>query len=274
MTATPRPSRSFEPTAAHTITLPDGQVAHAAHHAQSTRLERAFHTVRRGVWCLVGNGLSNQTFIDAPDGIVAVDTGESTEEMHEALDELAAVTARPVIAVLYTHFHYVAGTQAVFDRFGPLPVYGHELIEHNRARTASAIATTYGRGLVEQFGLALPADGPDGLVNVGLGRFFRNPAHAPFTGGYIPPTETFTGVTTLRIGGAEVEVVHGVVVLEIGRTHALVGAALVLAVPDGIGAARGQEHGERQRSRKETRAWPGSHRRPRGSGACRSGPRS
>ena len=27
----------------------------------------------------------------------------------------------------------------------------------------------------------MPQEGPDGIVNLGLGNFFRNPEHAPFT---------------------------------------------------------------------------------------------
>lgn len=84
---------------------------------------------------------------------------------------------------MYTHFHYVAGTAtAVLAAAGhDIPIHEHSKIVHNRSRTASEIAPAYSRGIVEQFGLALDHDGPDGLVNVGLGPFFRNPAHAPFS---------------------------------------------------------------------------------------------
>lgn len=119
----------------------------------------------------VGNGLSNQTFIEGPEGIIAIDTGESVEEMRSARAELRKVTDRPVVAVISTHFHYVAGTRAVVEEAGhELPVHGHRRIAVNRSRTATEIAPAYGRGLVEQFGVSLPTDGPDGLVNVGLGQ--------------------------------------------------------------------------------------------------------
>ena len=60
---------------------------------------------------MVGNGLSNQTFVEAPDGIIAIDTGESVQEMAAALAALREHTDRPIVAVIYTHFHYVAGTR-------------------------------------------------------------------------------------------------------------------------------------------------------------------
>jgi len=209
MTSSPkRPSRSFEPNGDFSVTLATGQIAHRDHIAQSQRLERNFYTVRPGVWCLVGNGLSNQTFVEAPDGIIAIDTGESIEEMRAAIKELRAVTTRPIVAVLYTHFHYVGGTQAVFeeDPAAKIPIWGHEKIAFNRLRTTSEIAPTYGRGLVEQFAVTLPFDGVDGVVNVGLGQFYRDPAHAPHTYGFIPPENTFNSSCTISVAGLEIQV--------------------------------------------------------------------
>jgi len=209
MTSSPkRPSRSFEPNGDFSVTLATGQIAHRDHIAQSQRLERNFYTVRPGVWCLVGNGLSNQTFVEAPDGIIAIDTGESIEEMRAAIKELRAVTTRPIVAVLYTHFHYVGGTQAVFeeDPAAKIPIWGHEKIAFNRLRTTSEIAPAYGRGLVEQFAVTLPFDGVDGVVNVGLGQFYRDPAHAPHTYGFIPPENTFNSSCTISVAGLEIQV--------------------------------------------------------------------
>ena len=108
-------SRSFEPDGKRTVVAPNGARVHADHLAQSDVLRRNVYEVRPGAWCLVGNGLSNQTFIDAPDGIIAFDTGESVQEMALALKELRTRTSRPIAAVVYTHFHYVEGTQAVIE---------------------------------------------------------------------------------------------------------------------------------------------------------------
>jgi len=74
--------RSFDADPAQVGTGPLGQKAHRRHIAHSERLERRLYTPRPGVWCLVGNGLSNQTFIEGPGGLIAIDTGESVEEMH------------------------------------------------------------------------------------------------------------------------------------------------------------------------------------------------
>lgn len=186
---------------------PRGQLAHRSSFEQVARLERKFYTVRPGVWTLVGNGLSNQTFIEGPGGIIAIDTGECVEEMQTALKELRLHTDVPIVAVLYTHFHYVSGTTAIDSPSGTsLPVYGHERIVSNIARASGEIGPSYARGLVQQFGTALPVDGPDGLVSVGLGLSYRNPDHRPFTPGFIPPTTTLKGGESLSIAGLRVEV--------------------------------------------------------------------
>lgn len=198
--------RSFESNASSVVTAANGARAHALHVEHLSRLQRKLYTLKPGVWCLVGNGLSNQTFIEGPDGIIAIDTGECVEEMRAALKELRAVTQRPIVAVMYTHFHYVGGTRAVFEEAGTVPVYAHEGIVANRARVSDEIGPFYGRGLVEQFGLNLPAEGPDALLHVGLGLAFRFPEHAPFTPGFEAPTVTAATATSWTVAGLQVEV--------------------------------------------------------------------
>ncbi|MFV0308640.1 MAG: alkyl sulfatase dimerization domain-containing protein [Desertimonas sp.] len=199
--------RSFDPSGSSVTTGPYGQLLHPQQLDQLRVIAPQMASVRPGVWCVVGNGLSNQTFIEGPDGIIAVDTGESVEEMTAALALLRKHTDRPVVAVIYTHFHYVAGTAAIDGAGdGHLDVVGHERIVANIARTGGEIAPAYGRGLVHQFGIRLPESGPDALVHVGLGAAFRNPEHAPFTNGFVPPTVTVAEPTTLTIAGLTVEI--------------------------------------------------------------------
>jgi alkyl sulfatase BDS1-like metallo-beta-lactamase superfamily hydrolase len=204
-------TRSFDSSDRNVVTAPNGARVHRDHLAQNEVIRREFYEVRPGAWCLVGNGLSNQTFIDAPEGIIAFDTGESVQEMALALTELRRRTDRPIAAVVYTHFHYVEGTQAVLDEGNcarPLPIHGHRRIALNKARTSGEIAPAYGRGLVEQFAIVMPAEGPDGLVNVGLGFSYRNPAHAPATPGYLPVTHVLPDEGEVTIAGARVLVRH------------------------------------------------------------------
>jgi alkyl sulfatase BDS1-like metallo-beta-lactamase superfamily hydrolase len=202
-------ARSFEPNDHLTITLPGGQRAHRDHVSQSDRVAKTFYEVRPGVWNFVGNGFSNQSFVEAPDGIIAIDSGESVEEMREAIHELRRHTSKPIVAALYTHFHYVAGTKAIVEETGEVnfPIWGHERIAGNLVRATTEIGPTYARGVIEQFGMFLPDDGPDGLVNAGLGPYWRDAAHAPFSPGFIAPTHTFGDqAVTINVAGLQVDV--------------------------------------------------------------------
>ena len=201
--------RSFDTDPSVEITDTRGQRTHRGAPAHTARLARRFYAPRPGVWCLIGNGLSNQSFVEGPGGIIAIDTGESVEEMTSALAELRRVTAKPIVAVLYTHFHYVGGTRAILAEAGAdIPIVGHARIPANLARVTTEIGPAYSSGLTHQFGLRLPMDGPDGLVNEGLGLFFRDPDHAPYTPGFVPPTVGLSGGETLSLAGLTIEVTH------------------------------------------------------------------
>ena len=79
--STTRPSRSFDHDGGNTITGPAGQRAHAAHFEHGERLAPQLYTVRPGVWTLVGNGLSNQTFVEGPEGVIAIDRITTAEKI-------------------------------------------------------------------------------------------------------------------------------------------------------------------------------------------------
>jgi alkyl sulfatase BDS1-like metallo-beta-lactamase superfamily hydrolase len=198
---------SFETDDSRTESGPLGQRAHRELIEHGARFERRLWQVCEGVWCLVGNGLSNQTFVLAPQGLIVIDTGDSVEEMRSALAEIRRHTDAPVAAVIYTHFHYVGGTTALLGETGdaPLLIWAHAGLVANRRRTTGAIGPTYSRGLAHQFGILLPADGEDGLLNVGLGMAFRNAAHAPHTPGFIAPTHTFDTPVSVEIAGLAIE---------------------------------------------------------------------
>ena len=162
---------------------PAQQIGHEKLISHTDRLEQQLWEVTSGVWCLVGNGLSNQTFVRGPKGIIAIDTGECYEEMAAALKLLREETDEPITAIIYSHFHYVDGTKAILDtqEISDLPIWGHENIEQNRREYGMEVSAVAARGLVYQFGMALPKEGPDSIINAGLGLAFRNNDHAPYS---------------------------------------------------------------------------------------------
>ncbi len=198
---------SFSSDPSVVTTGPNGQLGHRDHIEHTAQFERQVHRVADGVWSIVGNGLSNQNFVEGPDGLIAIDTGESIQEMTWALEAMRAETDAPVVAVIYTHSHYVGGTSAIDGAGDGVPVWGHERISLNRERTGVELSASATRGAVHQFGLLLDGDGPDGLVNVGLGESFRRPDHAPHTIGHVAATETIGDAPMIAtIAGLRVEI--------------------------------------------------------------------
>lgn len=195
---------SFSSDPSVVATAPGGQRGHRDHIENTAQFERAVHRVRDGVWSVVGNGLSNQNFVEGPEGLIVIDTGESIQEMQWSLDALRSETDAPVAAVIYTHSHYVGGTAAIDGAGTSVPIWGHERIVANRERTGVELSASASRGAVHQFGIFLPPDGPDGLINVGLGQSFRRNDHAPHQVGFIAPTETLAGPVTTTIAGLRV----------------------------------------------------------------------
>lgn len=195
---------SFDNDGRNTVTAANGQLVHRATVEHMERLVEKLYEVRAGVWCMVGNGLSNQTFVEGPEGLIVIDTGESREEMQAALNAARQHTSAPIVAVIYTHFHYCNGTAAFMSAGDDIPIWGHELIPDNLSRIASDVGPVGARGLIHQFGISLPVDGPDGLVGGGLGRFYKNPAHGRGTPGHITPTNLISQDTTTSLAGLQV----------------------------------------------------------------------
>ena len=72
---------------------------------------------------------------DADGSMIVIDTGECVEEMQAALQAIRRETAAPIVACIYTHFHYVGGTTALTPESNDeLPIYGHAGIEANLQR--------------------------------------------------------------------------------------------------------------------------------------------
>ncbi|MFT7220438.1 MAG: alkyl sulfatase BDS1-like metallo-beta-lactamase superfamily hydrolase [Candidatus Azotimanducaceae bacterium] len=196
-------SDSFSP--GNTATADRGQLAHPDAIEHSQRLEKKLYMVGDKAWTLVGNGLSNQSFVEGPEGLIVIDTGECNEEMSAALAEIRTQTSAPLAACIYTHFHYVGGTETLLKENPEIPIWGHAGIEANLKRFGGEVGPRGSRGLVHQFGIMMPDEGPDGVVNLGLGKFFRNPEHAPFTNGHIPAQNTFDQPMQTSIAGLKVE---------------------------------------------------------------------
>lgn len=187
-----------------------GELAHRDLIAHSGKFEPQLWHVTDGVYCAVGYGLANASFVVAPEGLVIVDSGESIEEAGDHVAAIRKVSDAPARAVIYSHSHYIDGTAVWQQETGgrPLEVWGHERVPEVRANVGAEIGPAYLRRLALQFGLFLPADGPDAMPNQGLGPFFFNPNHDSRTPGSLPLTHPVSGETRATIAGERFELIH------------------------------------------------------------------
>lgn len=179
----------------------EGQVANQAMIDKREEYDIKLHKVTDRVYCSVGNGLSNSAMIIGDTGMIIIDTNESMESAQFDLDAFRTVTDKPVSAVIYTHEHYVNGTELYVGKGNPgnLPIVAHEKLIQVTNSILSEMNDTYmSRGLM-QFGAMLPSEGEDGTVMGGIGAYYKNPHTESSTAGFIAPNELIPDVDKAKM---------------------------------------------------------------------------
>lgn len=61
----------------------------------------------------IGFAIANSILLEAPEGLIIVDTTENVEAAREVLQEFRKISVKPIKAIIYTHYHidHVAGTE-------------------------------------------------------------------------------------------------------------------------------------------------------------------
>lgn len=166
-----------------------GQIANQVmidHHAA---FEPHLEKITDRIYSAIGNALSNSTMVIGDTGLIIIDTGECVETANMDLELFRTVTDLPVKAVIYTHTHYVGGTQAYvpFENPDNIPIIAQE-----RFMEAMTSPLTEKSGMFIDRGMTmlanyLPYEGEDGSVGGGTGAFFANPYVENPTSGFVPP---------------------------------------------------------------------------------------
>jgi alkyl sulfatase BDS1-like metallo-beta-lactamase superfamily hydrolase len=130
---------------------------------KSRHREPAAVPIRDGVWQIVGVTGVNHTVIDAPDGLIVVDTGWNDSVGAQVRELLRTASRRPIAALVYSHSHFCFGADGlvpVCERAG-LRVHAHHRVPANVARIVSHEEPGLYFLRMAQFGIPLPARGPD-----------------------------------------------------------------------------------------------------------------
>ncbi|MEO0681240.1 MAG: alkyl/aryl-sulfatase [Pseudomonadota bacterium] len=155
--------------------------------AHDAQFEKKVHALSDRAFLAVGYAASNVGMIVGEDGLIVIDTTESTKAAENVLSAFRAITDKPVRTILYTHSHrdHISGA-TVFAEGREVEVLAHPGFDSDLVGAADRPGP--GQALMartaRQFGIGL-AQGTE-RINLGLG-----PGDRPMEGlgaGHLPPT--------------------------------------------------------------------------------------
>ncbi|MBP0021486.1 MAG: MBL fold metallo-hydrolase [Cyanobacteria bacterium SBLK] len=128
-----------------------------------------------GIWVIGGESIVNCIVIEAPDGLIVYDTGDSAEEgqrFRKAIESKISST-KPIKAIIYSHSHYALGAGEMVDDPASVEIIGHpklnETVEANlQGGGAPSAIPELGPVLTAraavQFNNYLPTEGEDAAI--------------------------------------------------------------------------------------------------------------
>ena len=89
--------------------------------------EKKIYKVTDGVHAAVGYTMANSILVVAPDGVIVIDTTESSERMKGIWQEFRKLSDKPLKAVIYTHYQaaHTGGTGAIVDDNSDIEIWAH-----------------------------------------------------------------------------------------------------------------------------------------------------
>ena len=136
-------------------------------------LEPTIENPAKGVWVFGGYGLAPMSIIEAEDGLIAFDTGDTRHDGELMLKAIRTVTQKPIKVIIYGHSHTVAGAGVLAEGNEDIMVIGHpglnQVVEQNlTGGGAPAFYPEVGPYLtaraITQFNGYMPSEGPDAYV--------------------------------------------------------------------------------------------------------------
>jgi len=176
--------------------------------AQNKQFEKQVIELGSGVYGAIGFAASNVYMLIGDDGLVIIDSTETTKAAQNILAEFRKLTDKPVKTIIYTHSHrdHISGA-SVFAEDADVEVIASDNFESDLVAIDSPHPKP-GKALMartkRQFGMGLSF--PNERVSVGVG-----PGDRPMEGmgaGYMEPTLSVSDVRTkLNRCGLELELV-------------------------------------------------------------------
>ena len=180
------------------IEAPNGAIVNAEVRQADRYLYRepTIEEVVDGVWVCGGYSAAVVYVIEAEDGLIVHDTGDTLEEGHRFRAAIREISDKPVRAILYSHSHYAMAGGALVDDPSDVLVVGHPSL-NDTVRTnmqgggapslVPEVAPVMTRRLLIQFGNFLPESGPDASTGerIQIGEADFVPVNRPVANGEV-----------------------------------------------------------------------------------------
>ena len=126
-----------------------------------------------GIWCIGGYSLANTTVIEAEDGLIVYDTGDTKEEAEHIRKAIEKISKKPIKVIIYSHSHYAFGAGAMVDNPEDVLIIGHPTVNETVERSLKGggspsaipeVGPLMTSRLLIQFNNFMPTKGPDAAV--------------------------------------------------------------------------------------------------------------
>lgn len=150
-----------------------------------------------GIYVLGGYLISALIVVEARDGLIVFDTGDTKADGEKLLKAIRTFSKKPVKAIIYGHTHYVFGTGVLAEGNKNVTVYGHPDLNDIVTDNVSAggapayfpeISPLLTARALQQFNYFLPEKGPDAWyspTNLSVGESTFLPVNRPVEDGEI-----------------------------------------------------------------------------------------
>jgi len=173
-------------------TLQNGAITNAKGQEQLRQalyMEPQIEKVVPGVTVFGGFAFVNFTLIEGKDGLIVYDAGENLSEGESLLEEIRKVSDKPIVAIIYSHSHYVHGTSAIVGDAHDVLIIGHPKVNANADSRGSSyyeeMSPLQKSRAGQQFARLLPKTGPMAAAgaNIIVGRSGYRPVNTPVEDG-------------------------------------------------------------------------------------------
>ncbi len=161
------------------------------------------------MYSAVGWNVANIVMIVGDDGLIMVDAGLSPATSREVLAEFRKITDKPIVAVIYSHFHHdhIDGVKGLVSaeqvKEGKTQIYAHTSLMQHLVDESAVLGPILGVRTGYTFGFFLEGDDME-YMNGGIGPLPTGGR----PGSFIAPTRLVDDVLKVTIAGVNLEIIH------------------------------------------------------------------